>query len=87
MTESDRAAIDVYSVAIQPKLLFYREVLRGECLVYLHQIDVFERQTGFFQCQSCCRYRTRSHDSRIDTGNSPRNDPAEWSGATFLGIF
>ena len=45
MAERDGAAVDVDPVAIEAELLLDREVLRGERLVDLDQIDVL-RATG-----------------------------------------
>ena len=47
MAERDRAAVNVHLVAIQPELLFDREVLRREGLVHFDQINVVELQAGF----------------------------------------
>ena len=47
MAERDRAAVDVDLVAIEAELLLDRQVLRGERLVDLDQIDVVEREPAF----------------------------------------
>ena len=44
MAERDRAAVDVDLVAIEAELLLDGEILRGERLVDLDEIDVVERQ-------------------------------------------
>src|SRR5579872_7603590 len=46
MAERDRAAVHVHAIAIQAELLFDGEILAGERLVDLEQIDVRERQAG-----------------------------------------
>src|SRR5262245_54135507 len=44
--EADRPAVHVHPVAIQPQVLLDREILAGERLVDLEEIDVGEREPG-----------------------------------------
>src|SRR4030088_2838868 len=76
MTESNRAAIDVGSFAIETKFLFHREVLRRERLVDFNQVDVRKFQTGFLERHASRRHRPNSHNLRLDSGIGPADDAA-----------
>src|SRR5260370_39336677 len=76
MTESNRAAIDVGSFAIETKFLFHGEVLCRERLVDFNQIDIRKFQTGFLECLTSCGHWTDPHDLRLDSGVGPAHDAA-----------
>src|SRR5271165_7447675 len=71
MPERNRTAIHIDLVAIQTQLLLNREILRGEGLVHLDEIDVVELQTSLLQRDARRRHRSGTHNLRIDTGNPP----------------
>ena len=77
MAERDRAAVDVDLVAIEPELLLDREILAGERLVDLDQIDVVERQAGARQRLARRRRRTHAHQRRLDADRGPVDETAE----------
>src|SRR4051812_33873435 len=49
MAEGDGAPVDVRAVAVESELLLDGEVLAGEGLVHLHEVDVLEGETRRLQ--------------------------------------
>src|SRR5262249_23251112 len=77
MAQRDRAAVDVHLVAVELQRLLAREVLRGERLVDLEQVDVPEREPRLLDHATDRRNGPDSHDARLNAHDVPGDDPSE----------
>src|ERR1041384_781979 len=77
MAKSDCAAVNVRLVSIETEFLFHREILRRECFVYFHQIQIRQLQPGLFQRLQTRRHGPDSHDVRFDSGVRPTDNATE----------
>src|SRR5258708_4433985 len=77
MAESDRAAVHVRLLAIEPEVLLDREVLRREGLVDLHQIHVLDLETGALQRLAARGRRADAHDVRVHAAHAAGDDPRD----------
>ena len=77
MAQRNGAAIHVDLAAVQTQFFFYGEILPGESLIHLDQINLFQLQPGFFERQSRGRNRTAAHDFGINSGNAPAHNASQ----------
>ena len=73
MSQRDGPAVHVDLFRVQTEFAYYRERLRGECLVQLHQPDVLELQPCDLQRLRYRMHRSDAHNLRCASGGGERN--------------
>ena len=82
--ESDRTAVDVDLVAIEPELLFDGEVLRRERLIDLDEVEIGQRKPSLAQDFLRRRRRSHPHQRRLHADGRPVGQPADRRKPVFL---
>src|SRR6266566_5888908 len=65
VTNRDSAAVDICLIALQAQFFLHGKILRGECLIDLHAVEIIQAQIGSFEGLA-------NSGSRADTHNLGR---------------